>query len=466
MDLSRRITRTATSLFLAAVALVWLSTSGTLGGFTKAYLNNTNSSARTAKLAITNSAGGSGCTATASGATVPTACTDSLYPASATTAGAAGPTNSITNSGTAPAAAMVSSYKVAGCGVVYGANTVSAGANGIMFPRNGAAFVAGSGKFASNGLLLDGSTGYAASATASTEPTNSGSFTTKNYGLGIWFKTTSTSASPLFSFSASPLVDTTMTSDRTLYLDAAGKIGFVPESGKTTTPGLGSGVSRYNDGAWHFAYVAIAASIVSYSITVSVDGKSASTGSANYPAALDSYSGYWHLGWAPKAPAAGYFAGSLAGFVVDDDGSAPTGVVATPTTYSFDSAPTEQWNLSDSGGSFDGATVSGVYTASYPSGTTNPCATVNISWTMANPPATVFPGSPTLASLPSSGSIADPEPNTSQSSTITLSHASTISPNLAGLIIYAPIVATYTTGSWQVSFMWNAPTAGSTFVIR
>lgn len=479
MNGQRWIVRTAVTVFLATATAIWLSSAASLGGFTAATVTNTNT-ARAATLSISNSLGGSGCSATASGATTPSTCTGSLYPNSATTSVAAGATNLITNAGTVSAGATTSSYRVPGCGPVSLANSISAGANGVLLPRGNAVFnptpttgplSGGTGGF----ITLDGSTGtYAASTGATSEPLIGA--LGSSLGLGIWFRTTSTSTSPLFSFSASPLVSTTATSDRTLYLDPTGKIGFIAAGTATTTVGTASGVAKYNDGAWHFAYVSLSGSLVGgltgYSVTISVDAKP--VGSPTTSAllgSLSSYSGYWHAGWALNSPAAGYFAGSLAGFMVDDSGSAPTSISTVPTSYAFDTKDTQLWTMADSGGSFDGTTVGGVYTGTaYPSSAANPCSSVSVTWTLTNPAATIASGA-TLASLNTAQTAADPDPGGVQTSTISLSHASGINSYLIGLIVYAPVVSTYSVGTnWQVSFAWSAPAAGavtgSTFVIR
>ena len=464
MNSSRRITRTATSLFLAAVALVWLSTSGTLGGFTKGYLANNTSATRTASLSIANSIGGTGCSAVATTVTTPNACTSTLYPTSVGTTAASGATNGITNKGTVTSAAMSSNYKLAGCGPVSAANAVANGPNSVLLPRNNATFST-SGPFNGSGgsLVLDGSTGtYAASVGSTSEPVLASGDT---FGVGIWFKTSAATTGPLFSFSASPLNNASSTSDRTVYLDSTGRIGLWLTS---TTNAVST--TRYNDNVWHFAYLSVSyVSRTSFSGTLSVDAKSVIAGTVTDT--LASYPGYWHVGWGAK-PSVGYFNGSLGGFVVDDSGDAPATISTKPTSYSFDTTTrTEAWDLSDSGGAYNGTSVSGIYTGTtYPSGAANPCGSVTATWTLTSPAATVASSGTTLSSLTTNAAtVADPDPGVTQTSTISLVHASNINSYLVGLNVYAPVVSTYTVGSWKVAFTWSggASLAGNdtTFVI-
>jgi hypothetical protein len=334
---------------------------------------------------------------------------------------------------------------------------------------------------ASGAITLNGSTGYASSVASTPEPTGPLVIGQSVYGLGIWFKTSSTSVSPLFGFGSNSL-DTTGSNDRILYLDAAGKIGFIATtSGASTVTGTAAGVPAYNDGAWHFAYVSITSIKVvlglSFTVTVFVDGLQAGTGTSGLLGSLASYPGYWHVGWSPISGTARYFTGSLSDFIVDDSGNAPATIAANPTTYtSFDANRTEQWPMNDSGGAFDGTATTGTLPAgtTLPSGPSDPCTSVDIAWAMTNPAAIVLTNTTIRAAVVTPGwspISARPGPGVTQTSTITTQRDATFNAYVAGLIIYAPIQMEYSVGTapWTVSFVWGTPAAGaatgSTFVI-
>ena len=467
------IVRASVALFLATAAAIWLSSSGTLGGFTAARATNGTNTARLASLSIANSLGGSGCTATASGATTPTTCTGSLYPSSAGATATAGATNTVTNTGTTPADATTARYRVPGCGPVSLANTGTSASNGVLLPRVGTTFAPTDGPVSGGGsITLNGSTGYAAAVGQANEPTISGLLSTASYGLGIWFRTTnSTTATPLFGLSSAATAATSTSSNRVLYLDAAGRISFLPTANGTPTVSLpASPAAGYNDGTWHFAYVLFAGGGLGYSTSVFVDGSKLGSWDGAFLGSIPAASGYWTAGWAASGAGAGYFRGSLAGFLVDDSGSAPKTFTGRPTTYGFDATATQLWTMSDSGGSYDGTTVAGIYTGTaYPNSAANPCSSVLVTWTLANPAGSVASGA-TLASLSTAVTVAAPGPGVAQTSTILLSRAGGLNSYLVGLIVYAPIVSTYSVGTnWQVAFSWNTPAAGpatgSTFVL-
>ena len=470
------IVRTAVALFLATAAAIWLSSSGTLGGFSAARTTNGTNNARLASLSISNSLGGSACTATANGATTPSTCTGSLYPSTVGATATAGATDTITNTGSTPADATTAKYRVPGCGPVSLANTGTSASNGVLLPRVGTTFAPNDGPVSGGGsitLANAPATGYAAAVSSASEPTISGLLSTASYGLGIWFRTTSTTAAPLFGLSSTPTAAATgATSNRVLYLDAAGRVAFLPTANGTPTAAVpASPAAGFNNGAWHFAYVSLAGSGLGYSTTIFVDGTQLGTWDGAFLGSIPAATGYWTAGWAGSGAGAGYFRGSLAGFLVDDSGAAPKTFSGKPTTYTFDGNATQLWTMSDSGGSYDGTTVGGIYTgATYPSSAANPCQSVSVTWTLANPAGSVASGA-TLASLSTAVTVAAPGPGVAQTSSILLNRTSTINSYLVGLIVYAPILSTYTVGSnWQVSFTWNAPaagaTAGSTFAVQ
>lgn len=457
---TRHAMRLALAILACTVAVIWLDTSGTLSGFSIGKVAST-ASAKVASLSISNSQGGSGCAATAASPSTTTSCTSSVYPAS-TTAGTNSQTNTVTNTGTVPSGSMTAKYRIAGCGAVDLANS---GTNGPMLVRSGTTLSPTSGPFPGAGSVSLASSSYAASVTATSEPTGPTLVGSATYGIGVWFKTSSTNVSPLFGFSANSATGSGST-DRILYLDTSGRIGFIPATASTTAATKSSGA--FNNGSWHFAWVSITATQValglSFTYAVYVDGSKVASDTSGLLGTLSSYSGYWHLGWANVGGASSFFTGSLSGFTVDDSGSAPASVSANPTAYSWDPTATQLWQLNDSGGSFDGAsTLGGIYTGTNPSGV-DPCSLVGITWTLTNPTQTVTIGaSPTLAGMAAANYQTMTAPGaTAQTETITLTRSATAGSYAVGLVLYAPVQATYASGTaWSVSFTWNAPAAGS-----
>jgi hypothetical protein len=477
-----RLLRAAVCVFLGTMLAVWAVTSGTLGGFSAAVVGNSTNNAGTGALAISHAYPTSAtCSATPTAPVTTTSCSSSLYPASAPTSGAASINDAITNTGTYPGSAISARARIASCGPVQLANSVAGGTNGAMLPRNGTTFSPTTGPMTSSGAItLNGSTGYASSVGASLEPTGPALavIDTKNYGLGIWFKTASTSVvGPLFGFGTNPLDAAGTQNDRILYLDANGKIRFIATPGGTPTT---ASTTSYNNAAWHFAYVSLSVTRVlilglSYTVKIFVDGVLASNTDSGLLGTLSSYSGYWHAGWSPGTGGTNYFTGSLSDLIVDDSGNAPATIAANPTSYiSFDANRTEQWPMNDSGGAFDGTTTTGTLpgATTLPGSVANPCTYVDVAWAMTNPAVTVL-ANMTIPAAVAVGwkTISAPGPSVTQTSTITTKRDATFSAYVAGLIIYAPIQLEYSVGTapWTVSFVWGTPAAGaatgSTFVI-
>ncbi|MBE7163662.1 MAG: hypothetical protein INR72_20675, partial [Williamsia herbipolensis] len=357
----------------------------------------------------------------------------------------------------------------------------SGSSSDAMLPRAGTTFAPSTGPASGFGsIALDGTSGYASSVTASTAASGPALLGTANYGLGIWFKTTSTTPGALFGLGTDPLDQVGLNNDRILYLDGSGRIGFVAATGLGNILSLGTaaGVSGYNDGNWHYAYVAmtvlkIVAGLTS-TVTLLVDGKQVSQ---KLIVGLVSYAGYWHVGWSPVSGVGRYFNGSLSGFTVDESGTAPTAASATsnPTSYtSFDPTRTAQWRFDDSGGSFDGTTALGVLPSgtALPGNATAPCSSIDLAWDLAAPAATVTASTP-MSTLVSAGwkpVSANPDPGATQTSTITLKRDATFSAYSVGLILYAPLQMEYSVNStWTTLFTWDAPApntaVGSTFVV-
>lgn len=467
---ARHLLRLAAAALACTLAALWLCTGGTLSGFRVASLVNAGADTgfSAATLSVSNSRGGAPCAATATSPSTTTSCTSSVYPAG-TASGTNTQTNTVTNTGTVPAAAITARYRIAGCGAVDLANSGTSATNGPMLVRSGTTLAPASGPFPGAGSVSLASSSYAASVAPTSEPVGPpiGTF---SYGLGIWFATTSTAGSPLFSFAAAPTTGTGA-DDRVLYVDAKGKIGFIATTSGVTTPaGKASGVTRYNDGSWHFAYVSISGTRIvqgiGYTVAIYVDGKPVTTVGSSRLGALSSYAGYWHIGWASVSPASGYFTGSLSGFTVDDSGRAPTSAPSSnPGSVGWDAGATQLWPLNDSGGTFDGvSSPGGIYTGGNPGGV-DPCSLVAVTWTLDNPSQTVTTGAfPTLASMVSASYRTTSAPGAvPETQTITLTSTAPSGSYAVGLVLYAPVQSTYAAGTtWSVSFTWNAPAAGST----
>ena len=425
---------------------------------------------------------GTTCTSVPSGkiddAVQNTACAGSLYPPVGGSRA-----DAVTAAGTIPASRVTESVAVPTCGAAQLANDRSIA--GPLLPRYGTAFQTGGPFGASSAVTLDGANpgGYASGAVL--ETAQSVSVFGASWGAAVWFKAPSTSTGgALFSLGTSSARDTTENFDRTLYLSAAGTLGFVY---RTTTPtangaSITSSGTSYKDNAWHFAYARLSYSVLGVSAAVYVDGNQVAT-SSQLLSGLDGLTGYWHLGWAParNGVPTQFFGGSLADFVVFNGGSAPASI-ATPTTQAqvdtfastSGSAATGYWKLTDSG------------TTTVPSGTAlpaidtaAPCGYVDITWGSTNPTSCVVANqSPTsacsvtttkLSTFAGSGfqQVGTVAAAATQTFTLTLAQDSSYAANasfLAGLIVYAPVSMRFAaSAAWTQNFTWT--TAGSVFVL-
>jgi hypothetical protein len=326
-------------------------------------------------------------------------------------------------------------------------------------------------------ITLDGSTGYASAVVKQTQP-NPGLSLGNTYGLGIWFRTSSTTGGPLFDIASSP-VNVAGGDDRVLYLNSNGTLSFIQNTSgtKTTTPTTKS----YADGNWHFAYVTMSAVTVTLAVvattTIYVDGVSAA--SAVGPAGYVADNGYWHAGWAPTTGVTGlasaYLNGSLSNFVVFDTANAPAdptaAQLASQTTFNAWAAggtspsPTDEWELNDPGTT----TFAGPYPVI---GTTSPCSMVNLTWGFTNPTScAASPPSTTAACTTSSSltafctgtpeTISAPAPSATQTSTISVGRGTTYDPYISGLRLYAPLSWRVQTNgaAWSLTFTWAGATA-------
>lgn len=471
-----RLMRAATCVLLTAVAVVWSDTSGALGGFSVSTTNSANT-AGTGNLAYTHTYQSTSCMLPGPQAT-PKLCTGSIAPTAATLASPAtvSATDSITNNGTIPASGLTQQVSAPSCGTVQLANTKNNG--NPMLPRYGTTFSPTSVPMTGSGAItFDGQNpgGYAAGVVSQAQP-NPVISLGATYGLGIWFKTTSTAGGPLFGIGTSP-TNATGGNDRILYMRANGTLSFIQNTGGATT----TTTNPYNDGTWHFAYVTMSAVSILFvgvtsTTTIYVDGATAGSG-GGLLVGYSSDTGYWHIGWSPGSVtglSTSYFAGSLSNFVVFDTSPAPNPPATNPTNQSvFDtwaSAATEQWKLDDTGTS--------TYTAAQPViGTTSPCTMVDITWGFTGPTScAVAPQSETAACTDTTTKLSafangvwqtvqGPPPGGTQTSTISTSRDLTYNPYVSGLHLYAPLsfrVQTNPVSPWSVTFTW--PDASTAFI--
>ena len=458
-----RLMWAATCVLLTAVAVVWSGTSGALGGFSVSNTNSANT-AGSGSLSYTHTYQATSCTSVAGQATT-TPCTGSIAPTTATLASPAtvSATDSITNNGTIGASNLTQQVRAASCGVVKldnGKNSVNP-----MLPRYGTTFLPTSGPMTDSGAItFDGQNpgGYAAGVVSQAQP-NPGISLGTTYGLGIWFKTTSTAGGPLFGIGNSS-TNATGGNDRILYMNPSGTLSFIQNTTGTTT----TTTTSYNNGNWHFAYVTMSEVNVlivglTSTTTIYVDGATAGSG-GGVLVGYSSDTGYWHIGWSPVSGVSPYFAGSLSNFVVFNNGGAP----AAPTTAqrasqsafnSWASSATEQWILNDSGTT--------TYSGTLPDRTSalSPCTKVDVTWSFTNP-ASSFAGS--LTTLASGWqNVASLAPGTTETGTVSASRDTTytVTDYLPGLHLYAPLsfrVQTNPVSLWSVTFTW--PDAATAFI--
>jgi hypothetical protein len=459
-----------------AIAMLCLSTAvGVSYGSLNASITNSADTTGSGTLLYTHTyAGGTTCTSVPTSGGIPAttafSCPSGIQPTSATPAsGSSSATDSIQYQGSALAAGVTQTVSAAGCAPVQVANAANS-ANPMMV-RYGTTFAPSAGPMTGAGsVALDGSSpgGYESAVVSQAQP-NPGLSLGSVYGLGVWFKTTSTSGGPLFGIGTSA-INATGGNDRILYMRTDGKLSFIQNtSGATTTTG-----TAYNDGNWHFVYVTMTAvnivASLSSTTTLYVDGDPAVTG-GGLLVGYSSSTGFWHVGWSPVSGLPSYFTGSLSNFVVFDTAGAP----ARPTTTqrasqsaftTWAASATERWLLNDTGTT----TFGGAYPVI---GSTNPCTMVNVSWGFTNPTtcgwspnsqtaACTDPPVSSLAAFGSAGAqtIASPAPGTTQTSTVKLTRGGTYNTGFVpGLHLYAPLTFQSTAGNWTNTFTWSGATS-------
>jgi hypothetical protein len=331
-----------------------------------------------------------------------------------------------------------------------------------MLPRFDVAFGAADPWSSAQAVSFSGN-GYAADVVA----TNTGTLLGSSYAIGVWFRVANgySAGGPLMAMAASPVNGSSAASSPMIWMDTAGRIRF-RVTGTLGTSASGVSASSYNDGAWHFAVLSVAAVLVS-TPTLYVDGAAGVTGLGL--AALTGGNAYWHLGWADFTGVAGAPAATLTGslsgaFVASASVSSATrnALFASASANAYATAvqglsgSTHLWPLGDNGTT--------TYTGSLPViGATSPCTMVGLAWSTTAPAGTVAVAGTRLSTFADGTwhAAAAPAPAGSQSSTITLSRDATWNAYVAGLRLAFPLEHRIrTTGSaWSRTFSWSGPDA-------
>lgn len=325
---------------------------------------------------------------------------------SATTAAAA--TTVLRSTGTTTA--TTASVSSATCGVGQFADSRSAtdwSGTGpdTALPLFGVSYQA-SGPLGGAAATTDGSTGWAETTTAYTNP--------QGFTLLAWFRTTSASGSILGFSNDQTAPRSAGNYDRMLWIDPAGHVVWGVYNGSTHEA---TSSSSYADGAWHF----VAASIGGRGQKLFVDG--AQVGSTTAKTAQSGFTGWWsiglsgvlHGGW-PDPPTGAYFDGALAQIaVIPMQLTAPqlSALYASPTLASYASgvtsySPVDDWALDDPGTvPYTGPVPGGPTSASLVDASGNAdtgTATGGVTLAAGGPP-TLGPGARAAAFDGSTGSV-------------------------------------------------------------
>jgi hypothetical protein len=234
-------------------------------------------------------------------------------------------------------------------------------------------------------ITPNGSTGWAQTAKSISNP--------EGFSIVGWFKTTTASGGTIIGFTNAQGTSGQTDTDRMLWVDNSGKLVWAVWPGaadEITSP------SAYNDGAWHM----VVAEIGSSGQQLWVDGSEVASNSSVTSA--QSYTGYWHLGWAaeggggwPDAPTDLYLAGSLSQIAVIPTqlGSSQISTLYTAGSYGAYAidvgalSPTAYWPLQDS--------------ASNVCGTTE----ITVQQTVGSTYTCIFPAAAGICAAPSSSSL-------------------------------------------------------------
>lgn len=469
-------------LGVALLALVTLALGSTtsLSDWAHANVTNSSNSHPVGAVAFTHTyAAGPSCSAGA--AATSAACTGTLISGKVPASGGLSASDVITNNGDIPAASLSQSVAASSCEPVQFANSKNTGNS--MVARYGTTFDTGDASGPMGGVgyaTLDGASpgGYATSVTAQTQPGGSLLSAGTISGIGVWFKASSGSTGPLFSFGANADNTTGGNWDRALSMNASGQLTFFWNTGgssigPTTTSG------GYANGGWHFAYLTLGGVNVVLiglipQVTLYVDGTQVATTPLISLSPFTAYSGYWHLGYAPTTTtglSTAYFKGSLSNFVVFDGSSFPT-PTTVPTSASsfatFATNATEWWQLNDSGVTTYNGTLPAVGAGSASPAASAACKSLDLGWSFTSPSGTATSATTSLYTLVTSGasSVGAPGPGLSQTATLTSSHDAAYNSYVAGLHLYVPMTSTISTlpsNKWPLVFSWT-PSATTTIV--
>lgn len=453
--------RWAGPLLACTLALVWSGTTGTRSSWTSGVVHNPTNSGATSTLALTHTYPATSCSLAARvSGTV--SCAGGLTPTSAATAGGVSTTDSIANVGTVPAGSTTSDFRATSCAPVRLADSQTA--SDPMLPRYATSFGQTDPWGSGSAIALSGGA-YASDVVA----TNTGTLLGNSYSVGVWFKVANGYANggALLGLAVSASDGTSASGSPLLWMDNAGKIRF-SVSGTLGTVSTGVSAAAYNDGAWHFAVLSVAAVLVS-TPTLYVDNAAGVTGVGL--SALTFGNAYWHAGWGDftlvaNAPTSAYLTGSLSGAFTTSTALSSANrsslyAAASAGAYSTAvlglSGLDHLWMLGDSGTT--------TYAGSLPViGATSPCTMVDVTWTLANPAGTVSAAGTKLSALATGSwhTVPAPAPGATQTSTITVSRDATWNSYVAGLRLYTPLEHRLTASSaWTATLSW----AGSSAVV-
>jgi hypothetical protein len=212
-------------------------------------------------------------------------------------------------------------------------------------------------------------------------------------------------------------------------------------------------------------------------VTLYVDGAQAATTALLSLSSYTSYSGYWHLGYAPTATTgltSSYFGGSLSDFVVFNASPIPN---PPPTTNppsasafaTFASNATDWWPLNDSGSTTFTGTLPVVGVGSGTSASAA-CKSLDLGWSFTSPSGSATSSAVSLyswiATPASISTVGAPGVGNTQSAAITVSHDGLYDPYVAGLHLWVPMTSAISVSlgtRWSLTFGWT-PSVSTTII--
>jgi hypothetical protein len=247
-----------------------------------------------------------------------------------------------------------------------------ASGNGDTATAQSGVTLGASGPSALGGAIsLNGSTGWAQTASSYANP--------ESFSVVAWFKTSSTSGGTIIGLTNVQGNSGQAEWDRMLWVDNNGKLVWgVNPTGAATGTEITS-TSAYNNGQWHMAVAEIGSS----GMQLWVDGTEVASNTSITTA--QSYTGYWHLGWASETsanwadvPSDLYLTGSLSQIAVIPSQLTASQIgtldnAASAGAYALDVgalSPTNYWPLQDSASNVCGTTE---ITVQQTVGSTNTC---------------------------------------------------------------------------------------------